>query len=223
VLTSAPRAKKSVSEKTPAVRPLCTARTVLQRGQLCAVQRAGCGPRQLGAKVAEGAEKGAAAERVQRHENTGAAMFERPAELARGRKCADCHGDCADLRGAERGEEPFGAVCDEQRHAVSAPHPDREQRPREAIGGRLEIGVIQSLAAKNHGELERRCSGDLVEQIAEGFAMRPRHGVTHSGAGASHGMQQRLRGNAGRSAPRAPPHGYRSPASVRARRRRNRH
>jgi hypothetical protein len=90
-------------------------------------------------------------------------MLERPAELARRRERADCGGDRADLRRTERRDEPFGAVGDEQRHAISPPHPSREQRPRKAVGAHLESGVIEPLVAKHHGGRVRGRGGDFVE------------------------------------------------------------
>src|SRR5215475_14446937 len=80
------------------------------------------------------------------------AMTEHPAEFARRRERADRGDDRADLRRADRGDEPFGAVGDEQRHAVSTPYPSCEQRQRKAIGARLDIGVIEALVAKDDGE-----------------------------------------------------------------------
>ena len=85
----------------------------VQHWQICAAQRAGRRPRELGAKLAKGAEKRATAERVQRHEDAGTAMFERPAEFAGRRERTDRGANRADFRRTERGDQPFDAVGDE--------------------------------------------------------------------------------------------------------------
>ena len=204
--TAAPRpgSRQQKTRRVPARRADDAARA---RGSRALRRRPGTLPVELGAESRAAASRKRRPRKAStRDQRGGAGMLESPDQFPRRREGADRAAIAPILAAPRAADDPFGAVGDQQRHAIAATDADGEQRPGELVDARGRRG-----AGRDAGRERRRPRRPAGPRPAlrsppsvrlAAARSRGAHRVIRSGARASRGTRRCPRRSGRSPAPR---------------------